>query len=50
MRYNTNRSYRDCLLVEVDKVIKNLDKKKPIKKNWWVVFVKYIKNIFKKLL
>lgn len=50
MKHTTNKSYKDCLMVEVNQVIKNLDKKQPTKEIWWVVFVKYIKNIFKKLL
>lgn len=50
MKYTSDRLYRDSLIVEVDKIIKNLDEKKSTKKNWWVFFVKYIKNIYKKLL
>jgi hypothetical protein len=46
MKYTTNRSYKDSLMVEVDKVIKDLDKKQPTKKNWWVDLKKNLKKLF----
>jgi hypothetical protein len=48
MRYSTNRSYRDYLMVEVDKVIKSLEEK-PTKKSWWVSFKKMLLKFFKSI-
>jgi len=46
MKYSTNRTYKDFIVVEVNKVIKDLDKKQPTEKNWWVVLKEYIKKSF----
>jgi hypothetical protein len=46
MKYSNNRFYRDSLEQEVDKVIKNLDKKEiKQKENFWKMFLSFIKKI-----
>ena len=45
MKYSTNKSYRDNLMIEVEKVVKSLDEKKPTKKSWWAFFKEFIKKL-----
>lgn len=51
MRYSSNRSYRDSISEEVEKLMQRIDKK-PKKKNWfiklWEWFISICKKIAKK--
>jgi hypothetical protein len=48
MRYSTDRSYRDSVMVEVEKVVKRLEAENQKDKNFfssfWFLFVKIYKN------
>lgn len=35
MNYSTNRSYRDSIMIEVEKTIKKLDEQPKKKKSFW---------------
>jgi hypothetical protein len=50
MKYYTNRTYKDCFTVEVDKVIKDTEKKPIIKNDGFDLKQKFLTffNIFKK--
>ena len=46
MKYFNNRSYRDCMMVEVEKMIKNIEEPTTEKQN---LFLKNSKNIINKI-
>jgi hypothetical protein len=50
MRYSTNRSYRDSVMVEVEKVIKRLETENQKDENFFSSFWFFIVKIYKKLL
>lgn len=50
MRYSTDRSYRDSVMVEVDKVIKNLEKENQKDSNFFKSFWLFIVKIYKSIL
>ena len=46
MKYFNDRSYRDCMMVEVKKMIKNIEEPTTKKQN---LLIKYYKNILNKI-
>jgi hypothetical protein len=48
MRYSTDRSYRDCVMVEVEKMIKKIDESKT-KESFIKKLINFIKKIIKKI-
>lgn len=44
MRYSTERSYRDCVMVEVEKIIKKIEQPEK-KENFIKKIIKFIKKI-----
>lgn len=48
MRYSSNRSYRDYISEEVEKLMQRIDKKTK-KKNWFIKLWEWFINIFKKI-
>lgn len=48
MKYFNDRSYRDCMMVEVKKIIKNIEEPEPTTKKQNLL-IKYSKNIINKI-
>lgn len=47
MRYSYQKSYRDSLMVEVQKVIKTIEEKPKKKVNFFIRFLNWLKSLFK---
>lgn len=50
MKYFNNRSYRDCMMIEVEKMIKNIEKPATKKQNLFLIYCKNLINKIKKFV
>jgi hypothetical protein len=49
MRYSTNRTYRDCMILEVEKLLKKIDETENKRKKGFIEkIIEFIKRILKK--
>lgn len=50
MRYSTNKSYRDSIMVEVEKVIKTLEQENQKEENFFSSFWFFVIKVYKKFI